>query len=478
MTQLQSSRLKLLVIDDNPETLRLVQDSLAEEPLEILTAGDPETGLKLFFQHRPLIVLSDLMMPGIGGMQVLETIVAADATVEVILITAHYSTESAVEAIQKGANDYLTKPLDFEKLRTRIRNIRADAQRREKTAQLDRQLVDACEFEGMIGRSPLMLEVFARIRRVSPHFRTILVTGSTGTGKELVARALHRLSPVSAGPFAVVNCSALVETLLESELFGYVKGAFTGALRDKVGVFEYAHDGTVFLDEIGELPMSAQAKLLRVLQNQEVQRVGSPAPRMVNVRVIAATNRDLKAEIAKGNFRDDLYYRLSMVELMLPPLADRKEDLPLLQRYLVSKFANQYRKEIQGITRRAQARLARHSWPGNVRELENVIGNACMMVQGQVIDINDLPEQLTRQAGPLTKDDNGILTLEQVEQRHVLDVLQRVGGNKLRAAEALGIGRGTLYEMLARMKTAAVTSIDRDPREPSELPIRSQNGTG
>jgi two-component system response regulator HydG len=239
-----------------------------------------------------------------------------------------------------------------------------------------------------------------------------------------------------------------------------------------------AHGGTLFLDEIGDMPLATQAKLLRVLQNQEVQRVGSPIPRMVNVRVIAATNRDLKSQIAKGAFREDLYYRLSMVEVTLPPLADRKEDLPLLQRFLVSKFATQYRKEIQGITRRAQARLARHSWPGNVRELENVIGNACMMVEGNVIDVDDLPDPLKRQAGTLVGNEDGILTLEQVEQRHVMDVLQRVGGNKLRAAEALGIGRGTLYEMLARMKTAAVTSIDRESKDPGELPLRSQNGTG
>lgn len=478
MAQIQNARLKLLVIDDNPETLRLVQDTLASDRLEILTANDPESGLALFFRYRPLIVLVDLMMPKMSGMQVLETIIAADAAVEVILITAHYSTESAVEAIQKGANDYLTKPLDLEKLRARISSIQADAQRRERTAQLDRELLDVYEFEGMIGRSPLMLEVFAKIRRVSPHFQTILVTGSTGTGKELVSRALHRLSPASAKPFAVVNCSALVETLLESELFGYVKGAFTGALQDKLGVFEYADGGTVFLDEIGELPMSAQAKLLRVLQNQEVQRVGSPVPRMVKVRVIAATNRDLKSEIAKGTFREDLYYRLSMVELTLPPLVDRKEDLPLLQRYLVSKFATRYGKEIQGITRRAQTCLARHAWPGNVRELENVIGNACMMVQGTVIDINDLPEWLRRSPGPRLASENGILTLEQVEHRHVLEVLHRVGGNKVRAAEALGIGRNTLYEILARMKTPALTGIDREPKQPDDLPLRPQNRAG
>ncbi|MGO8794582.1 MAG: sigma-54-dependent transcriptional regulator [Candidatus Sulfotelmatobacter sp.] len=478
MAQTQNARVKLLVIDDNPESLRFVQDTLASDQLEILTASDPEAGLVLFSRYRPLIVLVDLMMPKMSGMKVLETIVAADAGVEVILITAHYSTESAVEAIQKGANDYLTKPLDLEKLRTRIGSILGDIQRRERTAQLDRELLDVYEFEGMIGRSPLMLEVFLKIRRISPHFQTILVTGGTGTGKELVARALHRLSPASGKPFAVVNCSALVETLLESELFGYVKGAFTGALQDKLGVFEYADGGIVFLDEIGELPMSAQAKLLRVLQNQEVQRVGSPAPRIVNVRVIAATNRDLKGQIAKGAFREDLYYRLSMVEVTLPPLADRKEDLPLLQRYLLSKFASRYRKDIQGMTRRAQACLARHPWPGNVRELENVIGNACMMVQGAVIDIDDLPEWLRRSPGPQVASENGILTLEQIEQRHVLDVLHRVGGNKLRAAEALGIGRNTLYEILARMKTSPVTGIDRESEDHENLSLRRQDRAG
>jgi len=472
MSRAQNAPFKLLVIDDNVETLRFVQDALGTDQLEVLPASDPETGLKLFFQHRPLIVLADLLMPKISGMEVLETIVAADAAAEVILITAHYSSESAVEAIQKGANDYLIKPLDLEKLRSRIGAIQADALRRKRTAQLDRQLLDVYEFEGMIGRSPLMLEVFAKLRRVSPHFKTVLVTGSTGTGKELVARALHRLSPVSAGPFAVINCSALVDTLLESELFGYVKGAFTGALRDKVGVFEYANGGTVFLDEIGELSMPAQAKLLRVLQNHEVRRVGSPTPRTVNVRVIAATNRDLKTQISRGAFREDLYYRLSMVEIALPSLADRKEDLPLLQRFLVSKFAAQYGKKIHGITRRAQARLARHSWPGNVREIENVIGNACMMVEGNVIDINDLPEPLARQADPPVETENGMLTLEQVQQRHVLRVLQLVGGNKLRAAEVLGIGRGTLYEMLNRMKKGGVTSIDRDAQQLKELPVQ------
>lgn len=462
----RNARLKLLVIDDNPETIRLIQDAFSTDQVQVIAAEDPETGLEMFFRERPLIVLVDLMMPRMSGIQVLETMVAADPAVEVILITAHYSAESAVETIQKGASNYLTKPLDLEKLRAQIERIQADVRRRERTAELDRELLDACEFEGMIGRSPQMLEVFAKIRHVAPHFKTILVTGSTGTGKELVARALHKLSPVADARFSVVNCAALVDTLLESELFGYVKGAFTGALKDKIGIFEYADGGTVFLDEIAEMPLAAQSKLLRVLQNEEVQRVGSPVPRRISVRIIAATNRDLRDEIAKGRFREDLYYRLSMVEVFLPPLNDRKEDLPLLQRHLLTKFSNQYKKQILGITRRAQACLASYSWPGNVRELENIIGNACMMVTNGIIDVQDLPERLRRPIRvPFRAEMNDMpLTLEQVQQRHVLDVLQRFGGNKARTAEALGIGRGTLYEMLARMSPAEVASIERDPQ--------------
>jgi len=239
--------------------------------------------------------------------------------------------------------------------------------------QLDQQMVDTFQLEGIVGRSPLILDVFDAIRRVALHFRTALITGETGTGKELAAHALHRLSPVSDKTFAVCNCSALVETLFESELFGHVRGAFTGATQDKVGLFEYAHQGTVFLDEIGDMPLAGQAKLLRVLQNQEVQRVGSPAIRKVDVRFVAATNQDLRALVREHRFREDLYYRLSMVEITLPRLVDRKEDLPLLERYFIEKFATQYNKPIRGMTRRARALLGRRDWPGNVRELENVI---------------------------------------------------------------------------------------------------------
>ena len=375
---------QLLAIDDNPENLELIIDTLADQHLEILTASDPEVGFETFLRVRPKIVLLDLVMPKVSGMELLERIVGIDAGVEVILITGHYSTDSAVEAIQKGACDYLTKPLDVEKLRGRIAGLMREADTRQMTLRLDQELLNSCQFEGMVGRSSVMLEVFAKIRRVAPHFRTLLLTGATGTGKELAALALHHLSPAGAGRFVVCNCAALVEDLVESELFGYVRGAFTGAIQDKVGLFEHAHGGTIFLDEIGELSSAAQAKLLRALQERQVLRVGSVVPRNIDVRVIAATHRDLKTMVREGQFREDLYYRLAFAEITLPSLANRREDLPLLERYFVEKFAAEYKKPIAGLARRAQTRLSAYPWPGNIRELESVIGNACMMADGNL----------------------------------------------------------------------------------------------
>ena len=448
------ARLKLLAVDDTPENLDLVRDALARENVQIFTAPSAEVALERFIQVRPRIVLSDLVLPGMNGLELLDRILGKDPGTDFVLMTAYYSTESAVDAIRRGAYDYLPKPLDVERLRKCIRDLVQEAMTRQRTFHLDHDLVDAYQFEGMIGRSPFMLEVFAKIRRIAPHYRSVLVTGATGTGKELVAKALHHLSPVTSATFAVCNCSALVETLLESQLFGYVRGAFTGAVQDKQGIFEYADGGTVFLDEVGELPLSAQAKLLRVLQNHEVQRVGSPVPREVDVRVIAATHRDLRKMVAQGQFREDLFYRLSVVEITVPNLAQRKEDLPLLQRHFLEKYSTIYKKEITGLTRRAQARLAAHLWPGNVRELENAISGSCIMCVGNVIDLQDLPEVFRAPSHADEVDPGELVTLETMQQRYLLRVLSQVGGNKAKAAEILGVGRNTIYQMLRRMSDA------------------------
>jgi len=450
------SALSLLIIDDNPGSLEMLSSALSQPDLEILTASDPEEGLDLVHSRHPQIVLTDLIMPKMSGMDVLERITEFDPATEVILMTAHYSTESAVEAIKKGAADYLNKPISIAALREKIGGLVEVARRRQRASRLEDELLASAAFEGMVGNSPTMWDMFSRIRRVAPHYRAVLVTGETGTGKDLVAQALHRLSPAGQGRYVVLNCSAVVETLFESELFGHVRGSFTGASNDKAGLFEHAHGGTLFLDEIGDMPLATQAKLLRVLQNQEVQRVGSLTARKVDVRVVAATNHDLRAAIADKRFREDLYYRLSMVEIQVPSLEERKEDLPLLERHLIAKFASQYGKVIRGLTRRAQIRLAMHSWPGNVRELENVIGHACMMTLGDTIDVQDLPPYLLIEAqtgsDPVvaTEAESGMGTLEEQERVLIQRAMQAAAGNQSQAARALRIGRDALRYKLKK----------------------------
>jgi DNA-binding NtrC family response regulator len=454
----------VVAIDDDAASVDFIKAALKQHPVEVLTATDADAGLELVLRRRPEVVLLDLLMPKMNGLEVLERIVDAAPETEVILITGHYSAESAVEAIRRGASDYITKPISVNLLRDRIGKLVGEAQQRQAALQLDDELLKTHQFEGMIGRSPLMLQLFARIRRVAPHYRTALVTGASGTGKELVAAALHRLSPVAGNRFAVCNCSAVVETLFESELFGNVKGAFTGAVQDKAGLFEYAHGGTVFLDEIGEIPLEMQSKLLRVLENREIQRVGSPAVKKVDVRVIAATNRNLQELIAEKRFREDLYYRLSMVEIELPRLAERKEDMPLLQRYFLEQFAAQYGKTFKGITPRAQVVLSRHPWPGNIRELKSALGSACMMAEGEMIDVRDFPERLrTRAAEAKSEAEQEMLPLAEVERQHVLRVLERVGGNKAQAAKILGINRATVYRIANEPDPDAASANEPDP---------------
>jgi DNA-binding NtrC family response regulator len=450
---------RVLIIDDNPGSLEMLSAALSSAEVEVLTASDPEQGIELVHSKHPEIVLTDLVMPNLSGIEVLERIIAYDPSIEVILMTAHYSTESAVEAIKKGAADYLNKPISIPALRERVAKLAENARRRLQAEQLSSELLANAEFEGIIGNSPLMWEMFSRIRRIAPHYRAVLVTGETGTGKDLVAQALHRLSPARGGRFVVLNCSAVVETLFESELFGHVRGSFTGATHDKAGLFEHAHGGTLFLDEIGDMPLATQAKLLRVLQNQEVLRVGSLTPRKVDVRVIAATNHNLRRAVEEKKFREDLYYRLSMVEIHVPRLAARKEDLPLLERHFVTRFAAQYGKEIRGLTHRAQIVLASHGWPGNVRELENAIGHAAMMCAGDTIDVRDLPPYLasgaaepapSAAAAAAPPSNGGVAPLEEQERLLIVRAMQAAGGNQSQAARLLRIGRDALRYKLKK----------------------------
>lgn len=455
MSTATNPALSLLIIDDNTKSLELLSSALAQAGLQIFTASDPEQGLDLLYDKHPQIVLTDLVMPKLTGMEVLERIMEFDPSTDVILMTAHYSTESAVEAIKKGASDYLNKPISIASLRERVGKLVEEGRKQRRALQLEGELLANSEFEGIVGRSPVMWEMISRIRRVAPHYRTVLITGETGTGKDLVARALHKLSPAVAGRYVVLNCSAVVETLFESELFGHVKGAFTGATNDKAGLFEHAHGGTLFLDEIGDMPLATQAKLLRVLQDQEVQRVGSLSARRVDVRVVAATNQNLRLAVAEKRFREDLYYRLSMVEIQIPRLAERKEDLPLLERHFIARFAAQYKKDIRGLTHRAQVRLSLHTWPGNVRELENVVGHACMMAMGDTIDVPDLPAYLRSPAGnedwkPAFAPPTEVGTLAEQERILIVRALEAAGGNQSQAARLLRIGRDALRYKLKK----------------------------
>jgi two-component system, NtrC family, response regulator HydG len=334
-------------------------------------------------------------------------------------------------------------------LKRTLDDVAALYDQRRRVRELEEQLLKDLEFHGIVGKSPAMLEVFDFARKVARHYTNVLLIGATGTGKELVARAIHQISPVSAQKLAVCNCSALVDTLLESQLFGHMRGSFTGATDTRPGLFEFANNGTVFLDEVGETSLPMQAKLLRVIQNREIQRVGSPEVRQINVRLIAATNRDLRAEVLAGRFREDLYYRLSSIQIRIPPLTERLEDIPLLVQFFLKKYNEAYGKSISGLTRRAQAVLLQHSWPGNVRELENVISSASITTAGDFIDLADLPEGLQhRGARAATGDDWRPLSLEEMRKVHIHRVLDMCQGNRLRAAQVLGIGRTSLYRYL------------------------------
>lgn len=444
--------LSICVLDDDPALVDITTQMLQKAGYNVVGTGNPHDALERVRTGKARAVLSDIQMPEMDGFEFLEKALRCDPSVYVMLVTGHYSLDSAIDAIRRGAYDYLPKPVEYPRLIKSLDELAGALQSRSQIRECEDKILTNMEFDGIVGKSPAMLEAFDLIRKISKHYSNVMITGPTGSGKELFARALHKISPVANERIAVCNCSALVDTLLESQLFGHVRGAFTGAFDTRPGLFEYANNGTVFLDEIGETSPQMQAKLLRVIQNREIQRVGSPEVKKVNVRVIAATNRDLRAEVAAGRFREDLFYRLSTIEIHVPSLLDRTEDIPLLVRFLLKKCNAAYGTHFQGLTRRAEVALLQYHWPGNVRELENVISSAAITATGDFIDITDLPKQIQKPAARPSVELGtwSPLPLEEVDRIHVERVLAMCNGNQVRASEILGIGRTSLYRYLKR----------------------------
>ena len=446
----------LLVVDDEPPVLSLIRRVAEKEGFEVITCTDGRQAIAIAQSRRPDLVMVDLRMPDVAGLEIVRALREADAKAMVVLMTGFGSIDSAVEAVKLGAADYLTKPFDLQRLKDTFGTVREEAERRAHLMAVDREMAARLEFAGMIGRSPAMQEVFDLIRRLAPHVRTALIAGETGTGKELVARALHNCGPRKARRFVTVNCSAVVETLFESELFGHVRGAFTGATDSKAGLFEAADGGTIFLDEIGELPLSLQAKLLRVLETGEMQRVGSLQPIKTDVRIVCATNRDLAVEMEAGHFRSDLLYRLNVVQITLPPLRSRREDIPYLTAAFVRQFSDRFRKSITGVALPAERLLSEAPWPGNVRQLRNVIERACMLTEGPVISEREIHASIRPAViiAPPAPDrevpGEPAHALSLLERQHIMKVIAQTGGNKARAARQLGLSRRALYRRLER----------------------------
>jgi two-component system response regulator HydG len=439
----------LLVIDDEPDILEIVKRFAQQLGFEVETCLNAVEALSGLSKLDPDVALVDLQMPDILGLDVLKAIRSADPECQVILMTGGPTIDTAIEAVKLGALDYLQKPLDFERLSRLLTGVVDGMRRRERLLAIEANVAVDFECEGMIGPSAGMQQLFDSLRRFAPHVRTVLITGETGTGKELVAKALHNLGPRRTKRFVTVNCSAVVETLFESELFGHVRGAFTGAVENKVGLFEHADGGTLFLDEAGELPLGLQAKLLRAVENGEVQRVGSLETRQVDVHVIAATNRDLRAEAAAGRFRTDLFYRLSIIEVHVPALRERRGDIPYLCAHFTKECAQRFKRPITGISPAAERLLLHAAWPGNVREVRNVIERACILSEAGIITERELSSALSAPASAaLAADATPDDRLSTLQRHQVERVLEEAGGNKSEAARRLGISRRALYRRI------------------------------
>ncbi len=455
---------RVVIADDEEAARRSLGQILNEDGYEVALAADGEEALRMVAQESPDVLLTDLKMPRLDGHELLVHVRQGYPDVAVVLMTAHGTIRSAVKALREGAEDYLTKPIDVEELEHLLEGI-MKRRRLATEAQLLRERLDEkYRFENIIGRSPQMLEVFGLIEQVAPSQASILITGESGTGKELIAQAIHQRSPRRAAPFVKVSCAALPETLLESELFGHERGSFTGALARRTGRFEMAAGGSVFLDEIGDIPAGMQVKLLRFLQEKQFERVGGNETLTVDVRVIAATHRDLRALAREGKFREDLYYRLDVIEIPLPPLRARSQDIPLLIEYFVRKCAALNGKEVEGVDDETLVALMAHDWPGNVRELEHAVERAVVLARAPLLGLALFP-MLPRAEPPASRAGGPTVpgaTLQEIEQEAILRTLESVGGSTARAAEILNISPRTIQYKMKRYRASSVT--ERTPR--------------
>jgi len=445
--------IKVLIVDNDQAHAETVAESLQRSGFLCTVAASGAEGQQYVEEDTFDVVITDLRMNDVDGLELLARTKEVLPEAEVILVTGHGSISSAVDAMQQGAFNYLTKPLDLKQLRAITEKAAANRALRRANAELSRRLDERFGFEGLIGNSRPMNEIIELLKRIAPTDATVLIQGETGTGKELVAQAIHQNSPRKNKPFVALNCAALSETILESELFGTVRGAFTDAT-DRVGKFEYANGGTLFLDEVGDMPRPTQIKLLRVLESGEITRLGSNEQRTVNVRLLSATNRELEVSVESGDFRRDLYHRLKVVTVTIPPLRERTQDIPLLIEHSIKQFVRRHRKDISGMATAARRRLMAHPWTGNVRELRNTIESMVVVDIDGVLDVDDLPDDFT-ESPESTAEQNGVgLTslvgkpLSEIERLFIAETLKLTAGNREEAAKLLGIGERTLYRKI------------------------------
>ncbi len=454
---LSFSKVRILVVDDEENAREGFEDLLQTWGYEVAHAGDGKAALELVKKFQPHVILTDLVMPELDGMQLLEKLKEEKLASEVtfVILSAHGNIDSAVEAIKKGAYDFLTKPVDVVRLKILLENVTKRLGVEQEMTSLRDKVRRLGTFGKLNGSTPRMKSVFKQIQVIAPTTASVLITGESGTGKELVAKAIHTQSKRKDKTFIAINCGAIPETLLENELFGHEKGAYTGANTQEQGCFEVADGGTIFLDEIGEMTPDMQTKLLRVLENGTFRRIGGKKELQVDVRVIAATNRDLEGLVEDGSFREDLFYRLNVFSIKLPPLRERSEDLPLLAQTFIEEFNLKNDKHIKGLSREALIVIKKYSWPGNVRELKNTIERAVIVCQGEFIDVADLPETMTSKAhkAPTVEFRLG-QTMDDVEREFLFHTINYVDGNKTKAAKMLNISLKTLHNKLAKYKSS------------------------